>query len=230
MKTLQPLVALVALTLAVPAQAADRLKLLIIDGQNNHNWKAMTPPMKADLEATGRFTVDVATTPDKKAPKDGLGRVPPRLLEVRRRPEQLQRRALARRVQKALEEYVAGGGGLVIIHAANNAFEGWPEWNKMIGLGWREQQVRRSADGRRERQGRPHAQGRGAGLGARAAARLQDRRPRPRPPDHQGHARRVDARQGRALPRPARAGRAHGDPRHRLLRQGRRGAPAPTSR
>ena len=41
------------------------------------------------------------------------------------------------RVQKSLEEYVNDGGGLVVVHAANNAFEGWPEWNRMIGLGWR---------------------------------------------------------------------------------------------
>ena len=49
----------VALLLSAPAQAADKLKLLIIDGQNNHNWKAMTPPMReASLERTGRFTVE----------------------------------------------------------------------------------------------------------------------------------------------------------------------------
>ncbi len=35
----------------------------------------------------------------------------------------------------ALEEYVNQGGGLVIIHAANNAFGQWREFNKMIGLG-----------------------------------------------------------------------------------------------
>src|ERR1700720_744348 len=52
------------------AAADEKIKLLIIDGQNNHNWKAMTPPMKASLEATGRFTVEVATTPDNKAPKE----------------------------------------------------------------------------------------------------------------------------------------------------------------
>jgi hypothetical protein len=40
-------------------------------------------------------------------------------------------------VQKSLEEYVSGGGGLVIVHAANNAFPEWSEYNKMIGLGWR---------------------------------------------------------------------------------------------
>jgi len=27
------------------------------------------------------------------------------------------------------------GGGLVVIHAANNSFPGWPAWNEMIGLG-----------------------------------------------------------------------------------------------
>lgn len=37
--------------------------------------------------------------------------------------------------QKALEDYVNGGGGLVIVHAANNAFENWPAYNEMIGLG-----------------------------------------------------------------------------------------------
>jgi type 1 glutamine amidotransferase len=37
--------------------------------------------------------------------------------------------------KKALEEYVNNGGGLVIIHAADNSFENWVEYNKMIGLG-----------------------------------------------------------------------------------------------
>ena len=26
--------------------------------------------------------------------------------------------------------------GLVIVHAANNAFGGWKEYNQMIGMGW----------------------------------------------------------------------------------------------
>ena len=47
--------------------AADKVRVLIIDGQNNHNWAAMTPPMKAALEKTGRITVDVITTPPAKS-------------------------------------------------------------------------------------------------------------------------------------------------------------------
>ena len=50
---------LTLIVVAAPAGAAEKLKLLIIDGQNNHTWQAMTPPMKAELEKTGRFTVDV---------------------------------------------------------------------------------------------------------------------------------------------------------------------------
>ena len=44
---------------------AGPLKVLIVDGQNNHDWKATTPLLKRMLETTGRFAVDVATTPAK---------------------------------------------------------------------------------------------------------------------------------------------------------------------
>jgi type 1 glutamine amidotransferase len=38
-------------------------------------------------------------------------------------------------VKKNFRKFVASGGGLVVIHAANNAFPDWPEYNEMIGLG-----------------------------------------------------------------------------------------------
>lgn len=37
--------------------------------------------------------------------------------------------------QKALEEYMKNGGGMVVVHAANNSWGDWDEYNKMIGLG-----------------------------------------------------------------------------------------------
>jgi hypothetical protein len=45
-------------------------------------------------------------------------------------PEAL-RRSLVERVH-------AGKLGLVIVHAANHPFAAWPEFNRMMGLGWRE--------------------------------------------------------------------------------------------
>ncbi|MCB0632666.1 MAG: ThuA domain-containing protein [Saprospiraceae bacterium] len=35
----------------------------------------------------------------------------------------------------SFEKYIADGGGLVVVHAADNSWGDWPEFNKMIGLG-----------------------------------------------------------------------------------------------
>jgi hypothetical protein len=64
------LLASLFLALVQPVAAQEKLRVLIIDGQSNHNWKAMTPPMKDDLQKSGRFTVDVATTPEMIARKE----------------------------------------------------------------------------------------------------------------------------------------------------------------
>lgn len=37
--------------------------------------------------------------------------------------------------KRSFENYMSEGGGLVIVHAANNAWGDWDEFNKMIGLG-----------------------------------------------------------------------------------------------
>ena len=38
-----------------------KIKLLLIDGQNNHDWKRCSPVMIDTLNATGRFSIDRAT-------------------------------------------------------------------------------------------------------------------------------------------------------------------------
>ncbi|MEZ6136079.1 MAG: ThuA domain-containing protein [Pirellulaceae bacterium] len=34
----------------------------------------------------------------------------------------------------AFVEYVKGGGGFACVHAADNSFPAWPEYNQMIGV------------------------------------------------------------------------------------------------
>jgi uncharacterized protein len=117
--------------------ADEKIRVLIVDGQNNHNWRVMTPPMKADLERTGRFTVDVATTPGPKSPTAAWDAFHPDFSKYDVVLSNYNGDSWPPNARKSLEDYVAKGGGLAIIHAANNAFEDWPAYNEMIGLGWR---------------------------------------------------------------------------------------------
>ena len=62
---------------AAPAHAGEKkIRVVIIDGQNNHNWKDTSPHLKKVLEETGKFSADIATTPQvpslpqPKKPKD----------------------------------------------------------------------------------------------------------------------------------------------------------------
>jgi len=123
---------------SLPIRAAEKLRILIIDGQNNHNWRAMTPYMKDVLEQTGRFTVEVATTPTKRgASESEWKRFRPQFDSYDAVLSNYNGQPWPQAVQDDLTNFVRDGGGLVIIHAANNAFPGWPQWNEMIGLGWR---------------------------------------------------------------------------------------------
>jgi uncharacterized protein len=53
---------------ATAIRAEEKIRVLIVDGQNNHAWQQTTPHMKKWLEACGRFTVDVATSPQAVRP------------------------------------------------------------------------------------------------------------------------------------------------------------------
>jgi uncharacterized protein len=138
-RLLAVVVAIFAVTGAdFPLQAAEKLRVLIIDGQNNHNWRATTPILKDFLTQTGRFTVDVVTTPtEKNAPPREWDKFRPQFDKYDAVLSNYNGELWPAPVQRSLEQYVSAGGGLVIVHAANNAFPQWDEWNKMIGLGWR---------------------------------------------------------------------------------------------
>ncbi|MBD3671890.1 MAG: ThuA domain-containing protein [Planctomycetaceae bacterium] len=127
----------VSLFVSHSADAAEKLKLLIIDGQNNHNWQATTPILTEFLTKTGRFDVSVATTPPKNSPADAWSKFNPKFSDYDVVLSNYNGEEWPENVKTNLEQYVSGGGGLVIVHAANNAFPNWPAWNQMIGLGWR---------------------------------------------------------------------------------------------
>lgn len=126
----------------VHAGGKDKLKVLIIDGQNNHDWRTTTPFMKKALEDSGRFTVEVASF--LKSPSDKPGKVesvpvPPKLDKYDVIVSNYNGAPWPKEFNDAFEAKLRSGEiGLVIVHAANNAFGGWKEYNQMIGMGWRD--------------------------------------------------------------------------------------------
>ncbi|MEN9020479.1 MAG: ThuA domain-containing protein [Verrucomicrobiaceae bacterium] len=114
--------------------AAKVQKVLLVDGQNNHKWQATTPVLKHALESSGRFTVDISTSPSKGS-KDGWDNWRPQFADYDVVVSNYNGELWPKEVQDSFETYVKGGGGFVTVHAADNAFPQWREYNKMIGLG-----------------------------------------------------------------------------------------------
>jgi len=128
-----------ALALAPPLKTATPLRVMILDGQSAgtyHDWKHTTPVLKKELEDAGLFHVDVVTAPLS----DGDFR--------NFKPDFTQYEAVVLNydgpdwpsdLKGSFENYIKEGGGLVIVHAADNAFPNWRGFNQMTGIGgWRE--------------------------------------------------------------------------------------------
>lgn len=153
--------ALLCLTIlmgAGQAFAGEKLKALIIDGQNNHSvWPKSTIMMKQYLEETGLFEVEVdrvrflwrsepeasylplagdfETEPVKEPKPDPAFSPDFKKFDVIISNFGWKAAELSKETQKALEDYMKEGGGFVSVHAADNAWPLWLEYNKMIGVG-----------------------------------------------------------------------------------------------
>lgn len=131
--------AFVMLALAVSAASAhagDKLKALIIDGQNNHNWVATTPVLQRILENSGRFAVTVSTAPDKKkGTAEQWDAWRPKFADYDVVVSNYSGKDWPQPVRDAFIAYVKDGGGFVPVHAANNSFGNWKEYNQIIGVG-----------------------------------------------------------------------------------------------
>lgn len=122
------------------ADTPAKIKLLIIEGVSNHDRQHRLALVREILARDGSFAVEVSITPSRAddpawatwrpdfskydvvlSGYNNLGGKPRWPVEVR----------------QAFEKYVRTGGGFYVYHEANNSFAEWPEYNQMIGLGWR---------------------------------------------------------------------------------------------
>ncbi|MCA1963809.1 MAG: ThuA domain-containing protein [Prosthecobacter sp.] len=117
------------------SHAADPLRVLIVDGQNNHKWEFTTPVLKHALAQSGAFEVTVTTTPPKGAPSTAWDAWRPVFRDYAVVVSNYNGEPWPEAVRADFEAYVQGGGGFVSVHAANNSFPEWQAYNEMIGVG-----------------------------------------------------------------------------------------------
>lgn len=115
-----------------PAAAKKPIKTLIVTGQNNHNWQVSSVVIERILENSGLFTVEIATSPGKGGDMETFR---PQFRDYDLVVMDYNGDGWSGETNAAFLEYVRSGGGLVIYHAADNAFAGWDEFNCMIALG-----------------------------------------------------------------------------------------------
>lgn len=117
------------------------IPVMLLDGESGgtyHNWRLTTRVLKKVLDETALFDVDIVTAPSPGASFTTF------------RPDLAKYRAVVMNydapddrwpaeLKTAFEQYVRNGGGLVSVHASDNAFPGWKAFNEMIGVGgWRD--------------------------------------------------------------------------------------------
>ncbi|HEX5170997.1 MAG TPA: ThuA domain-containing protein [Cyclobacteriaceae bacterium] len=132
-----------SLSAEVQAQKNKLIPVLIVDGFSNHDWKQTTAVTKWILEGSGLFKVEVSTIPADSVERLHWLPAFKNYLVVIQNTNNIWEPRLRwpAPAERALEVYVKKGGGLYILHSANNAFPHWKEYDKMIGLGWRPDSV-----------------------------------------------------------------------------------------
>jgi hypothetical protein len=143
-----------AYSFAAAPPEGGKIKVLIIDGVSNHNWKLNTALLRGILEPSGLFDVSVSTSPPS-ATSPGWDQWRPHFSDcdvvIQTYNDIHGGPPWPQEVKSAFVSFVKNGGGCFIYHSANNAFPDWPEYNDIIGLGWRKvdygNALQMSADG-----------------------------------------------------------------------------------
>lgn len=113
-----------------------KTKVVILTGSNNHAWQKTTPALKAVLEQSGTFDVDIETDPEKLTPAflssydvllsnwNGFGKNKPA--------------PWSDELKKAYVDFVRNGGGHVVVHAGSSSFDDWDDYHAICCATWKD--------------------------------------------------------------------------------------------
>ncbi len=125
------LVALLSLNLGLQAKP---IKVMLLTGRtdNSHKWEVTSPYLKATLDHQKVFTTDVVLIP---APGKAFDEFVPEFSKYQVVVLDMNMPEWNEKAKTAFVDFVQKGGGVVVIHEANNAFPNWKEYNQITALG-----------------------------------------------------------------------------------------------
>ena len=159
------------------AVVVPKYKVMVITGQNNHQWKVSSKVFKTILDESALFSADIVTSP--KEDKD-MSAFNPNFSAYDVVVMDYNGDSWNDSTKTAFINYVSNGGGLVVYHAADNSFPEWKEFNLMAGLGgWGDRNEESGPyvywkDGKIVRD---NSEGKGGGHGARHMFKVVTRQP-----------------------------------------------------
>ena len=126
---------------AIAAEPGKPVRLLIITGDEFHDWKTTTGLMRDFLSAGGKIQVDVTSKPTDDLTDENLAKYDALLLNYKDTAKGASDTKWSDANKEAFLKAVKGGKGLVVTHYASAAFTkpNWPEFEKAIAGGWRTQ-------------------------------------------------------------------------------------------
>jgi len=132
LKKIAKQIGLTALSMLILTSCGDeKIKVLILSGSNNHNWKETTPIIKSTLEENNRFSAQVTDEPAEIIPED-LEHYDVILSNWNTWPEVTGKRWNPE-LEKAFVNFISGGKGFVAVHAASATLHDWQEFQQIVG-------------------------------------------------------------------------------------------------
>jgi len=113
-------------------------RILILDGNTGgHSCQQLIDTIEGILSATGRFDTDVLAYPSRPVDDSELNAWRPRFSDYDAVVSTIEGGTLSEAAKADFEDFIASGGGVLVHHASVVAFEDWPAYNEILGLGWR---------------------------------------------------------------------------------------------
>jgi type 1 glutamine amidotransferase len=129
--------ALLCVLAAGAAGGAPPIRVLLLSGSNNHNWRQTTPELRSILDESARFQTTVTEDVPRLAAAD-FARADVILSNFNTfgKTQKPADETWAAPVRRAFLEHIRSGAGFVVVHAGSSGFYDWPEFQQLAITSW----------------------------------------------------------------------------------------------